>query len=91
MSCSASPTRKTEALPLKQLLADYQRRVEACLERCLPAASLAPQTLHEAMRYAVLGSGKRIRPFLVYAAGTAVGARLEDLDMPACAVELIHA
>jgi len=78
-------------LPLKQLMANYQQRVEVCLERCLPAASLAPQTLHEAMRYAVLGGGKRIRPFLVYAAGTAVGARLEDLDMPACAVELVHA
>ena len=43
------------------------------------------------MRYAVLGGGKRIRPLLVYSAGAAVGAALESLDGPACAVEFIHA
>lgn len=43
------------------------------------------------MRYASLDGGKRIRSALVYAAGEATGARLADLDSPACAVELIHA
>ncbi|MFZ1862177.1 MAG: farnesyl diphosphate synthase, partial [Candidatus Competibacter sp.] len=38
-----------------------------------------------------LGGGKRIRPLLVYSAGAAVGAALESLDGPACAVEFIHA
>jgi farnesyl diphosphate synthase len=47
--------------------------------------------LHEAMRYAVLGGGKRIRPTLVYASGQAVGSDWEQLDGPACAVEFIHA
>jgi geranylgeranyl pyrophosphate synthase len=43
------------------------------------------------MRYAVLGGGKRVRPVLVYASGVAVGGRVERLDGPACAVELVHA
>jgi farnesyl diphosphate synthase len=50
-----------------------------------------PQRLHEAMRYASLEGGKRVRALLVYAAGAAVGAADTDLDAPACAVELVHA
>ncbi|MGQ0658718.1 MAG: (2E,6E)-farnesyl diphosphate synthase [Chromatiales bacterium] len=68
-----------------------QARVEAALERWLPPASQPPGQLHEAMRYAVLGGGKRIRPLLVYLTGAAVGAVPESLDAPAVAVELIHA
>ena len=51
------------------LTADYRRRTEAALEANLPAASTTPEKLHEAMRYAVLGNGKRVRPLLVYGAG----------------------
>ena len=69
----------------------YQARATRALDRRLPAAELHPGDLHQAMRYAVLGGGKRIRPTLVYAAGAAVGALLETLDGPACAVEFIHA
>jgi farnesyl diphosphate synthase len=47
--------------------------------------------LHEAMCYAVLDGGKRIRPTLVYASGQAVGSSWEQLDGPACAIEFIHA
>jgi len=72
-------------------IADYQDRATRALDHRLPAAELHPADLHQAMRYAVLGGGKRIRPTLVYAAGAAVGATLEALDGPACAVELIHA
>ena len=68
----------------------YQARVEAALERWLPAADAPPEQLHRAMRYAVLDGGKRVRPFLVYATGQALGAPPEALDGPACAVELIH-
>ncbi len=67
------------------------QRVTRALETCLPKAAYSPQRLHEAMRYAVLGGGKRIRPLLVYAAGQAVGASPERLEKPSCAVELIHA
>lgn len=70
---------------------DFQSRIEAAIERWLPAPDLPPQRLHEAMRYSVLGGGKRIRPLLVYLTGSALGADLESLDAPAVAVELIHA
>lgn len=69
----------------------YQRSVEAALERWLPEPSIQPEHLHDAMRYAVLGNGKRIRPVLVYATGEAFGTPLNELDGPACAVEMIHA
>ena len=69
----------------------YLSRVNQALDQRLPAADLHPGDLHQAMRYAVLGGGKRIRPVLVYSAGAAVGAVLESLDGPACAVEFIHA
>ncbi|WP_346763809.1 farnesyl diphosphate synthase [Wenzhouxiangella sp. XN24] len=66
-------------------------RVERCLERWLPVASAEPRRLHEAMRYAVLGGGKRVRPALVYFTGAALGLPETRLDGPAAAVELIHA
>jgi farnesyl diphosphate synthase len=76
---------------LKQYLEQCQQRVGAALEQQLPADSIQPQRLHQAMRYATLNGGKRIRPMLVYAAGAALGVAPESLDGPACAVELIHA
>lgn len=68
-----------------------QRRTEATLERCLPPAGTAPGRLHEAMRYSALGGGKRMRPLLAHAAGEAVGADPQAVDVAASAVELIHA
>jgi farnesyl diphosphate synthase len=69
----------------------YRERVEDVLERYLPASDSTPARLHQAMRYAALGPGKRIRPVLVYATGAAVGLPPAALDGPAAAVELIHA
>ncbi len=69
---------------------DVQSRMETTLGRCLPADQLAPQRLHEAMRYVALGGGKRVRPMLVFAAGEAVGCAAEAAEAAACAVELIH-
>jgi farnesyl diphosphate synthase len=74
-----------------ELIRNYQDRAGRALDKRLPAAELHPADLHQTMRYAVLGGGKRIRPVLVYSAGAAVGAALEALDGPACAVEFIHA
>ncbi len=68
-----------------------RERVERVLQRVLPPADKEPARLHQAMRYAALGEGKRIRPLLVYAAGTATGVDPDALDAPAAAVELIHA
>ncbi|WP_266160003.1 polyprenyl synthetase family protein, partial [Dyella silvatica] len=66
-------------------------RADRALSQALPAEDLPPASLHRAMRYAVLGGGKRLRPLLVYAAGYALGEQGPPLDAPACAVELIHA
>jgi farnesyl diphosphate synthase len=66
-------------------------RADAALARVLPSEQQPPLQLHQAMRYAVLGGGKRLRPLLVYAAGHALGVDGAELDAPACAVELIHA
>ncbi|MBO9749649.1 polyprenyl synthetase family protein [Xanthomonas phaseoli pv. dieffenbachiae] len=66
-------------------------RTERSLEAGLPSATHAPQRLHAAMRHAVLGGGKRMRPLLVYASGALFGAAEDQLDTPAVAVELIHA
>jgi len=77
--------------PLRAYVADCQQRVEAALAQRLPPPTVPPTRLHEAMRYAVLGAGKRVRPVLVYATGRALGASPDALDDPACAVELIHA
>jgi len=73
-------------------LSGYRERANRALEACLPAANPGPaELLHEAMRYAVLNGGKRVRATLVYTTGEAVGADPALLDAPACAVELIHA
>jgi farnesyl diphosphate synthase len=72
-------------------MAMIQRRTETALERWLPAPTTAPSRLHEAMRYSVLGGGKRMRPLLCHAAGEALGADPQHVDVAACAVELIHA
>lgn len=74
------------------------QQIEAMLDQVLPAADTVPARLHEAMRYAVLGGGKRIRAALVYAAGDAslqsvpAAAPLQiALGHAAAAVELVHA
>jgi farnesyl diphosphate synthase len=74
-----------------ELIKTYQTRAEQALDQRLPAAELHPNDLHRAMRYAVLGGGKRIRPVLVYLTGHAVNASPNMLDGPACAVEFTHA
>lgn len=66
-------------------------RAEQALDRSLPPAEQSPNELHRAMRYAVLGGGKRLRPLLVYAAAHAFGINGRQLDSAASAVELIHA
>jgi farnesyl diphosphate synthase len=68
-----------------------QARVEAALQRSLPGPQHAPARLHEAMRYATLEGGKRVRPLLTFAAGELAGADPAHLDSAACAVEMIHA
>ncbi|HHJ35322.1 MAG TPA: (2E,6E)-farnesyl diphosphate synthase [Gammaproteobacteria bacterium] len=72
-------------------LDDYQKRVNAALDKYLPANDPPEHNLAEAIRYSVIGGGKRIRPAMVYAAGEAMGVSTDLMDIPACAVEMIHA
>jgi len=72
-------------------MGSVQARMETALARLMPAAHVAPAKLHEAMRYAVLEGGKRVRPLLAFAAGELSEAPRERLEIAAAAVELIHA
>lgn len=68
-----------------------QNRTELALDHLLPASHIAPEKLHEAMRYSVLGGGKRVRALLAHATGTLCDAPDTRVDIAAAAVELIHA
>jgi len=77
--------------PFQSRLDIYQSRVNAALDKYLPSEDPPEHNLAEAIRYSVIGGGKRIRPAMVYAAGEAMGVSTDLLDIPACAVEMIHA
>jgi farnesyl diphosphate synthase len=79
------------ALPFAEWMAAPQDRAETALGRFLPGPDSIPARLHDAMRYATLGGGKRVRPLLAFAAGELTGATAGKLDIVACAVEMIHA
>ena len=88
---TATPlTGVTEAKAFAARVADCRARIEGVLERTLSLPEAGSARLREAMRYCVLGAGKRLRPTLVYLTGEALGAPLAQLDAPAAAVELIH-
>jgi len=74
---------------------DWMKTVQAGSENdlsgFLPAATTTPTKLHAAMRYALLGGGKRVRPLLVYAAGALFDADAAIVARAAAAVEMIHA
>jgi len=75
---------------VEDYLATRRAQVDRALDASLPPAATAPTVIHEAMRYAVLGGGKRIRPILAIAAAEACGAKPEPLMVPFAALELIH-
>ncbi len=77
------------SLPFRDWCAGHLGRVERALETWVAPES--PAGLGEAMRYAVLDGGKRLRPLLVLAASEAVGGETGAALRAACAVELIHA
>lgn len=77
--------------PFQERVPEYCAHLEKVLDSWLPAADKPPQRLHQAMRYSVLGGGKRMRPLLVYATGEVLGTARAQLDGPAAAVEIIHA
>jgi geranylgeranyl diphosphate synthase type II len=76
---------------LETNMQEKQRLVEKALERCLPSGPETPEALADAMRYAVIPGGKRLRPVLCLAACEACGGDPAGAIAPACAVELVHA
>jgi len=81
----------TDSADFPSWMGGVQARMEAALARLLPPAGAVPARLHEAMRYAVLEGGKRVRPLVAFAAGELTGAAAERVEVAAAAVELIHA
>ena len=65
--------------------------MERALEERLPQPHVAPARLHEAMRYSVLGGGKRVRPALLFATARTLGLSEDEVEAAACAIELVHA
>lgn len=81
----------TSASKFKTFLQNRRKRVDNLLQKELTAITRGgPKELAAAMRYVVLGGGKRLRSILVYAIGEAYGANIKSLDAPACAIEMIH-
>ncbi|NDC10790.1 MAG: geranyl transferase, partial [Oxalobacteraceae bacterium] len=78
-------------MPFAAWAKQVQADMEVVLDRHLPSASISPAKLHDAMRYAVLDGGKRVRPLLVFAAGAVFDAPTDALERAAAAVEMIHA
>ena len=76
---------------LDEWVREAGERFERAAGEMLPTPDREPKRLHAAMRYAVLGGGKRVRPLLVYAAGEVTAADAEALDRAALAVEYVHA
>ncbi len=77
-------------MTLREYLNARRAVVDATLDQNLPPATTNPPLIHEAMRYAVLGGGKRIRPIVAIAAAEACGADVTPLLTHLCALELIH-
>ena len=65
-------------------------RIEKALDAALPAADVRPVALSQALRWAVMGGGKRVRPQICLMAAQAAGGRMEDAIQAACAIELLH-
>jgi farnesyl diphosphate synthase len=81
----------TATFQFQEWLSNHSERAETALDSLLDSAQTTPHRLHEAMRYAAQGGGKRIRPLLVYAAGSLGDAKAQALDAAAVAIECIHA
>lgn len=75
----------------QELAQQLRLRVDQTLDRWLPPAATCPARLHTAIRYAVLGGGKRLRPLLAHAAGTWLGLPPARVDAIAVALEIVHA
>ena len=77
-------------MDLREHLARQRKLIDAELDRLVPSDTIAPETIHRAMRYSLFAGGKRIRPILCIEAARAAGGATEDVVACACSLELIH-
>jgi geranylgeranyl diphosphate synthase type II len=77
-------------MPLKEFLASEVRRIDDALDRLTPAVTIAPETIHRAMRYSLFAGGKRIRPILCLQAAAAISDDAHGAIDAGCALEMIH-
>ena len=93
--CPSNPPNPSGPNPTMSDFQEWSRAIagemERTLESLLPAASIEPKRLHDAMRYAALGGGKRVRPMLAHAAGLISDASIDRVRIVSAAVESIHA
>ncbi len=81
---------KTQHSSLQEYLAEQVKVVDRALDEWVPAETVAPESIHGAMRYSLFAGGKRIRPILAIAAGRAICEDTRGIENAACALELIH-
>ena len=89
--CTAVLQQAATPEPFGAQLESWRARMERALAQRLPESHVAPTRLHEAMRYSVLGGGKRLRPALLFATARALGLNEDEVEAAACAIELVHA
>jgi geranylgeranyl diphosphate synthase, type II len=77
-------------MTIDEFIAEGQRCIDQTLNRLVPPESENPATIHKAMRYSLFAGGKRIRPLLAMAAGSAVADSSPGIEAAACSLELIH-
>ena len=87
---ATEPDARSASAAFEAQLEAWRERTEKALAARLPASNVVPTRLHEAMRYSVLGGGKRIRPALSFATARTLGLSEDSVEAAACAIELIH-
>jgi geranylgeranyl diphosphate synthase type II len=81
---------KTEQSSLQEYLAGQVKVIDRVLDEWVPAETVAPESIHQAMRYSLFAGGKRIRPILAVAAARAICDDTIGIENAAGALELIH-
>jgi geranylgeranyl diphosphate synthase type II len=87
---SAKTSNTIAATDALEFLASCRALIDAELDRLIPKESAEPERVHTAIRWSLFAGGKRFRPALLLATGQTLGASVDDLLRPACALEMIH-
>src|SRR5215469_412237 len=77
-------------MTLAEYVALKQQKIDDTLRRLVPSETVAPESIHKAMRYSLFAGGKRIRPILCAAAAEAISDSPDGVEPAACSLELIH-